>query len=201
MYKGGLFDALQPVFLLKSSMYGEKLLAAYQALRKELLYKSRVHGIDHVCRVMLFGSLIAQAAKLPERDTEILLLTCAYHDIGRVNDRFGPEHGPHGAELVEAHKEEKPFSELSETELRMVKAAIHAHNHSLKHFPEVAALLTIPEECMEKAWFLARALKDADALDIVRQFKIKPQRLKLDISRPLAPVSEAVWKISQAYTK
>ena len=109
---------------LLASEYGDALMKAYDELDLALLYQSVTHGLGHIERTMLFGALIAKNEKLSPADTRDVLLCCAYHDIGRVNDSYDIGHGRQSAEMIRG---KEPLRSLF-TEPEAAMAAIHSHS-------------------------------------------------------------------------
>jgi len=72
----------------------------YVPLLKKLYPENRdgVHGISHVCRVLLFCFMIADEIRLEQRDTELLALAAVYHDCCRTHDGVDTVHGSTSAE-------------------------------------------------------------------------------------------------------
>lgn len=183
--KGGWLIDLPDVLDLLDSEYCETLNNCYKDLNTNVLYKSIIHGQDHVERVMLFGAIIAMKQNLFVADTRLLLIACSYHDIGRINDFADPEHGMRGAENLGGL-----VADLPDADRRIVQAAIAAHslddceiNGCMKAFG-----VTDPERCT----LIFKCLKDADALDRVRFNGLNENYLRLDESKKIAEYAKKI---------
>ena len=84
------WDTEPPVLAaFRGTAYETALREAFDSLRRDLLFKSALHGQGHIERVLLLGALIAQREALSPADTRILLLACSYHDVGRIGEGVG----------------------------------------------------------------------------------------------------------------
>ena len=145
---------------LLRSPYGTMLCEAMDALNWDALYLSHVHGFGHIERTMIHGAMCAQAENLPEAETRLLLLMCAYHDTGRLNDFLDGAHGARSAVKLEA------LTGLHGEDLKEAMAGVEAHSVNDRLMDEI--LDQYAPENRERARMLAEMLKDADGLDRVR---------------------------------
>lgn len=177
--------------LLKTG-YGDALMKAYEELDLSLLYQSVTHGIGHIERVMLFGALIAKNEKLSPEETKDVLLCCAYHDIGRVNDSYDVEHGRHSAEMI--RDSESLRSLFSEPEAAM--AAIHAHSVPDGKAEDAPVIYNVRD--LNKSVLYTTCLKDADNIDRVRIYDLDVRFLRFAGTRAMVPLA---WWVLDAYLK
>lgn len=175
---GWLFDVPYLLSMMEAE-YGNILMKAYKDLKPKYLYKSMVHGRDHIERVMLFGALIAMQQELNAADTKLLLVACSYHDIGRVNDSWDPEHG-----MRSARKLKRINLKLSENEVRLIQAVIAAHSLDDKKIYECMDIFEVADR--ERCVLIFKCLKDADGLDRVRINDLNEKYLRFGKSKRIA---------------
>lgn len=160
--------------LLESSYYGQ-LERALARLHREALFESRIHGPGHIERTLCHGSFCALEDALSEEDTRLLLLSCAYHDVGRVDDKVDDEHGRRSAGRI------PELTGLTGEACRLVQAAVDAH---ARPDPELMDTLKgYALEDLERGRRIAELLKDADGLDRVRIWDLDPAYLRREASR------------------
>ena len=183
---GWLEDAPDLIRLMNTD-YGRVLKKGYKNLKPGALYKSSIHGRDHIERVMLFGALIAMKQKLPIDDTKLLLVACSYHDIGRINDGWDPKHGMRSAKRLNGID-----VKLSDCDKRLVQAAIAAHSLDDDMIHE--CMDTFRVENRERCETIFKCLKDADALDRVRFAGLNQKYLRFDISKDIAKYAIKIFE-------
>ncbi|MGI6469425.1 MAG: HD domain-containing protein [Syntrophomonadaceae bacterium] len=150
-----------------------------------------VHGIRHTERVLLLSLIIAYLERYSEADRELLGLAAIYHDIGRVDDGYDPDHGLSSyAKFVQA---ELAGSDDEEREtLRFI-----IENHAI---PDHRAYNKIGQYQLAdqgRAWRLFMAFKDADGLDRVRLNNLKPQYLRTASAHRLLLAAHQLYRQSQ----
>lgn len=145
-----------------------------KALKKECLYQSHIHGINHIERVLLFGGLIAMRNDCNEEDARLLFTACSYHDIGRIDDSLDDEHGRRSSEKLPS------VISLPAEDMAIVQAAIYAHSIDDSKMDDVISSFVITDK--QRALNIARMLKDADALDRVRVYDLDPNYLRFSCS-------------------
>ena len=193
MLKAGCFDGVAVVAELKQSPYYALLTEAYDKLESGRLYESGVHGPSHVERVMLLGAIIAMQQGFSERETELLLIACSYHDIGRENDRVDGEHGERSAKMIK----EIPLPGVGREELRCIRAAVATHSTSDWRIDSFARQYRVAEEDMELCRLLCKGLKDADNLDRVRIRDLDVRYLRYPESKRMAAAAQAIYDIGE----
>ena len=172
---------------LMNTNYGRTLMIGYKNLKPGALYKSSIHGRDHVERVMLFGALIAMKQKLSIDDTRLLLIACSYHDCGRINDYCDPKHGMRSAKKLNSID-----VKLSDCDKRLIQAAIAAH--SLDDDMICECMDTFRVKNRDRCEFIFKCLKDADALDRVRFAGLNQKYLRLDMSKDIAKYAMKIFE-------
>ena len=193
LLSAGELDDVAPVAELRQSAYGVLLTEAYGRLRTERLYVSGVHGQAHVERVMLLGAIVAMQQNFTPRQTELLLIACSYHDIGRVNDLRDEGHGKRSADAITRI----PLPELGEDELRCIRAAIATHSTKDARIESFAEEYRVPDERRELCRLLCKGLKDADNLDRVRIRDLDVRHLRFAESKSLVAAAEAIFQKSE----
>lgn len=186
----GSLDGVEAVAELKRSAYYDPLMSAFARLRTEILYQGGVHGQDHVERVMLLGAIIAMQQGFTPRETELLLIACSYHDIGRIDDSRDDLHGKRSADALPAL-----FPGLEAKELRCLQAAIATHSTKDTLLDSKAAEYKVDAESMDLCRLLCKGLKDADNLDRVRLRDLDIRHLRFDESKRMKQTAEEIYRI------
>ncbi len=172
---------------LKSWQHYGILLKRLRELRHGALFKSPIHGLGHIERTMLFGAIIAMEEKLDAKDTELLLLCCSYHDVGRINDHWDTEHGGRSALKIEE------LTGLAGEDLKTAMAAVEAHSIPDAYREDVVA--RYEPECFEHTMDIAGMLKDADGLDRVRISDLDPIFLRRACSPKYERFAYALYEL------
>lgn len=175
------------------------LIDIIRNVRKEFLYKSKIHGFNHSVKVMLFAYLIAKSEKLDKVDTRIIIDAALYHDIGRQSDNEDTVHGLSSAYLIDNidivnHKIYKDNPD----NLNILKAIMDGHSAPDKNMDIIA--LNYDVQDVERYKKLYNILKDADALDRKRfregyNFSLDPKYLRIERSKELIKLSEEINEI------
>ena len=197
LLSAGALDDVAAVAELRRSAYYPLLRGAYGRLRTERLYVSDVHGQAHIERVMLLGAIIAMQQGFTPRQTELLLIACSYHDIGRVNDLRDEGHGKRSADALIRI----PIPELGEDELRCLRAAIATHSTKDALIEGFADEYRVPDGSRELCRLLCKALKDADNLDRVRIRDLDVRHLRFAESKSLDAATEAIFQKCRSLTR
>ncbi|MCD8051257.1 MAG: HD domain-containing protein [Clostridiales bacterium] len=158
---------------------------AAEELNDSVLFASPIHGPGHIYRTLCHGAFCALEEPLSPADTRLLLLACAYHDIGRENDTLDELHGWRSAQRL------PDITGLTGEELKLVQAAVDAHSRD-----ESALVPTV--ECyhladLDRGLTLATLLKDADGLDRVRIWDLDPAYLRREASRQRAAFAKELY--------
>ena len=192
MLKAGRLDGVGVVAELKRSAYYDLLTEAYGRLRTGELYVSGIHGQGHIERVMLLGAIIAMQQGFTPRQTELLLIACSYHDIGRVDDSRDDRHGQRSAERLAG----MTLPSVGGEELRAIQAAVATHSTKDAMIESFAEEYRVPEESRDLCRLLCKGLKDADNLDRVRLGDLDVRHLRFAQSPLLAPAAEEICHLS-----
>ncbi len=192
MLEAGYFDNVKLVAQLKQSSYYDLLVKAYDRLQTKRLYKSHFHGHGHIERVMLLGAIIAMQQGFSVRETELLLIACSYHDIGRIDDRRDDQHGKRSADMLV----EIPGLGISAEEMCCIQAAVATHSTKDSMIESYAEEYHLPVKYRDLCHLLCNGLKDADNLDRVRIHDLDIKHLRFDESKCMKPVAEEIYRIS-----
>ena len=117
-------------------------LSSASFIRRQI---SRIHGIGHIYRVMIFVALLAERK---QKSREGLLAFCAayLHDLARLNDGWDPEHGFRAVSLMSQYNALWEKYNLSSVELEYIKYAMANHNKGCSHFRlKLKRLSTLPQ--------------------------------------------------------
>lgn len=174
------------------SGYAHLLEQAVTELQLEALYQSPIHGVGHILRTMVHGAMGAMEEGLSPEETVLLLECCAYHDVGRVNDREDTGHGGRSAGRLSALTGRKGL------DLAAMQASVTAHSMNDSCLPQVLKRYQVEE--LPFALTLARLLKDADGLDRVRIWDLDPRYLRFPHSVKRAGFAKALYLAWQTAT-
>lgn len=162
-----------------ASPYFDRLVDTYQTLNEDILYDSKVHGKDHIERVIFFALLLSFAYDLDEADTDILRDAASLHDTMRVNDGWDTDHGRRAA-LGSIQ-----FARSKAEDHKILQAVIAAHSVDDKKMDDIIKEFVDDEKDYARTKKLAKLFKDSDGLDRVRINRLDPSYLRNDFSRNL----------------
>jgi len=148
----------------------------------QYLYSLTLHNAKHAYRVLTHSIILASKINLTNYETDVLCTAAVYHDIGRINDGVDASHG-FRSWLKFAHN----FcpKDISEEKRNAIKALIVNHcleYHSMCDFGDA----------LSQNKRLLLILKDADALDRVRNNKLNLQYLHVEESFLLVPFATSL---------
>ncbi|MCD8147610.1 MAG: HD domain-containing protein [Clostridiales bacterium] len=152
-----------------------QLRQAALALDSSVLFASPIHGPGHIYRTLCHGAFCAMEEPLSPADTRLLLLACAYHDIGRENDSRDELHGWRAAQRLQA------VTGLAGEDLKLVQAVVDAHSRDEADLRPTVEGYHLAN--LQRGLTLAALLKDADGLDRVRIWDLDPAYLRREASR------------------
>ena len=170
----------------EKSSYYETLLDTYKNLNTDILYQSQIHGQGHIERVILLSILLAYHYKLDKNDTDILRFAASLHDTKRVDDSYDTEHG-YRAALYSID-----YAKINENDKNILQAVLATHSRSDKDMDKTIEEFFVKD--MDRARFLSKLFKDADALDRVRIGDLDEKYLRNDFSLDLVDFSNKLFK-------
>lgn len=186
----GEYQAL--VDRLRRSATFAALTDTLRHLRRDALFESRIHGPGHIERTLCHGAFCALEDQLSEEDTRLLLLSCAYHDVGRQDDKPDDLHGWRSAQRI--HE----LTGLTGEAEKLVQAAVDAHardDDALQKTVEGYGLTDL-----KRGLCIAELLKDADGLDRVRIWDLDPSYLRREASRERCGFAKELFRRYQQAT-
>ena len=162
------------------------LIQTLTELNHSVLFVSKMHGLGHIERTILQGGFCAMEEELDRADTELLLLACSYHDVGRQNDWVDDLHGWRSAQRI------GEITGRTGDDLHILQGMVDAHS---RHEPVLRETVAgyHPAD-LERAVNLAQLLKDADGLDRVRLGDLDPHYLRRESSKRRAELAFEVFK-------
>lgn len=132
-----------------------------------------IHALGHTKRVLLLSLIICFLENFDEKDQAILGLASIYHDIGRKNDGYDPDHGVASYNKLVDEQLEK-INDIHENEILKFLVQNHA-------IPDQSAYKKINRYDLidvKRTLRLYDAFKDADGLDRVRLKDLNPEYLR-----------------------
>jgi len=153
-----------------------------------------IHALSHTKRVLLLSLIISYLEKYSEEDKSLLCLAAVYHDIGRINDGYDPDHGI--ASYDKLIKEN--IIELADNqELEILKFLIH--NHAIPDQSAYKKLNHYKLIDVDRTLKLYDAFKDADGLDRVRIKDLNPEYLRTASAHRLLLAAHQLYNQSLFY--
>lgn len=159
------------------------LIKSLDKIKKQYIYNSDIHGIDHNIRVSLYGYYMGLKYGLDSCDMKLLLEACKYHDIGRKNDEEDDLHGFRSAQKLES------FERFNKNDMNILSAMVTYHSVDDGLFLSVAKMYGIND--LERLRILCSILKDSDGLDRVRGcgWGLNTKYLRTDVSKEMVYLS------------
>lgn len=143
-----------------------------------------IHGISHARRVLLISLVICYYEKLNAEDTDILVKSSLYHDIGRSHDGVCFEHGRKSFEkMIKLGIIKNDKTEYTEI-LRYV-----IENHCITDRVAFNNVDNYSILDRKRALVLLKYFKDSDNLDRVRIGDLDVNYLRNPISRQLVSLA------------
>lgn len=172
---------------LKNSKLSPILIDCLKNVKKEFLFKSIAHGLNHNLKVCIYSLFLSSRLNLDESSAKLAFYAGMYHDIGRTCDSEDSEHGKRSAEILPELN-----LNLSKEELNMLQTIITCHSLPDENFLNIAKLNKI--ENIELCTTLFKILKDADGLDRTRFSypHVGISFMRYDISKQLIPFAHAL---------
>ena len=170
----------------KDTKYFDILLDTCENLNTDILFKSNVHGQDHIERVIFFALVLAWKYELDKRDTDIIRFAASLHDTKRVNDGWDTDHGKRAA------SESIKYANIDKDDTNILQAVITAHSTDDKYMEDIIREYEVTD--FDRALFLAKLFKDADGLDRVRIKRLDPAYLRNGFSKDLVDFAYLLYE-------
>ena len=170
----------------KESAYFNVLWDTYENLNTDILFDSKIHGQDHIERVIFYALVLSWKYNLDRRDTDILRYAASLHDTQRQNDGWDTEHGRRAA--IESIN----YATVDPDDKNILQAVITAHSDDDKNLDDTIKEFDVIDN--DRAVFLAKLFKDADALDRVRINMLDTSYLRNDFSRELVDFAYLLYE-------
>lgn len=169
----------------KDSKYFDILLDTYKNLNTEILFKSDIHGQEHIERVILYALILSWKYELDNRDTDIMRYAASLHDTKRVNDGWDVDHGRRAA------NESIAYANINPADIKILQAIMTAHSSNDDDMEDILREYEVDD--FERALFLAKLFKDSDGLDRVRINRLDPAYLRNDFSIELVDFAYVMY--------
>lgn len=190
---------------LNNSKEGQYLSNKYKELESNIT-GNRIHGKQHVNRVIINSMIIAQGQNVfkdgkdeNNRIKDILITAAAYHDIGRIGNN-----GPHSSRSArKINKMDLRFSDgkpYSADDKKILMAVVQAHEGKPDKIEKMLSKYQIQNESDKKiARDLSSILRDADALDRVRLDRVSLTNTKTNLKPEYLVTDTAKQLLEEAY--
>ena len=142
-----------------------------------------IHGLPHTRRVLLLSLILSWMEGLSQRDRKLLCQAAIYHDIGRCNDNFDPEHGRESYHKVQLHQ----LSDLESEEQEIFRFIIENHSISDQQAAELVKEYKVDD--LQRLLTLYHIFKDADGLDRIRINDLDVKQLRTPSAHKLLLVA------------
>lgn len=151
-------------------------------------HPSKVHGQEHVSRVMIHASLLLQLTEQKHLSTP-LWASVYLHDLARTHDGRCYRHGADAARRFAEFQDVFAKAGLCKEDEHAVRTAVAWHS--------------VPREMPRRGRYasLVHLLKDADGLDRVRIHDLDPRFLRYTESRRLVRFAHELFARTSGRTK
>ncbi|MDD4802760.1 MAG: HD domain-containing protein [Syntrophomonas sp.] len=139
-----------------------------------------IHAVSHTKRVLLLSLIISYLEKYHEKDRSLLCLAAIYHDIGRNNDGYDPDHGMASYDKIISNK---LIAADKYPELGILRFIVE--NHAIPDQSAYKYLNRYSLSDVDRTLRLYDAFKDADGLDRVRIRDLNPEYLRTGSAKRL----------------
>ncbi len=161
-------------------------------IKKEYFHKSGgIHGITHTRRVLFLTLILSWMEGLTETDRGLLCQAAIYHDIGRSNDNFDPEHGRESYLKILQNK----LINLEAQEQEILRFIIENHCISDRQARQVLKDYQVSDP--EHLFKLYLIFKDADGLDRIRINDLDIKQLRTPSAHKLLLVARELLEDTQ----
>lgn len=141
-----------------------ELYARYSSLLADSYFHKPygIHGLSHTHRVLLLSLILSSMENIGANDRDLLCLAALYHDIGRSNDNFDPQHGR------ESYKKaiHLQLFALETEEQEILRFIIENHCVSDRQAADLIPQYQVRDT--KRLLTLYKVFKDADGLERIR---------------------------------
>ncbi|MCI9063925.1 MAG: HD domain-containing protein, partial [Clostridia bacterium] len=155
---------------------------------------TRLHGTNHVLRVVFNTYALATLENISEEDKKIIIAAAKLHDIGKVADGEDRAHGETSANKAKVVLKEKGY-----TQEEIEQICFIIKEHSLPKDKNIEDIENLPQELKERYKRNLNMLKDADKLDRVRLGDLDQSRLTTSSAKRLIPISMDNFRENRYY--
>jgi hypothetical protein len=164
-------------------------------IKKEYFHKAEgIHGVSHTRRVLLLSLILSGMENLTESDRDLLCQVAIFHDIGRTNDNFDPEHGRQSYQKIQHNNLFKAEGQKQEM-LRFI-----IENHCISDVQARHLLNNYQVNDREHLFNLYQVFKDADGLDRIRINDLDIKQLRTPSAHKLLLVARELLDDTQGIT-
>ncbi|HWP96857.1 MAG TPA: HD domain-containing protein [Syntrophomonadaceae bacterium] len=151
-----------------------ELYQSYAArLHREYFYKpGGIHGLAHTKDVLFLSLLLGDLLGRGLEDMDLLAQAALFHDIGRDNDNYDPQHGR------ESYRKTMQYSLLQLAGENLKTARFIIENHCIDDQEALGHLPSYQISNQKRALQLFNIFKDADGLDRVRIMDLDIRHLR-----------------------
>lgn len=173
---------------IKSSNYTNIYNKKIHEINYELLKKGEIHGLSHILRASLYTLIICIYEQVNIDYLNIIFDCIFYHDIGRVNDIDDDNHGLNAISKLSFLEKDYSIEELN-----IIKFVIACHCLEDDNTENFINMFKISDK--DKAYKILSIIKDADALDRVREYPyLDIKYLRLDSSKRIVSFSYELYE-------
>jgi hypothetical protein len=142
-----------------------------------------IHGLSHTRRVLLLSLILSWMENLSAKDRDLLCQAAVYHDIGRCNDNFDPEHGRESYRKLQHYQ----LVNLESEEQEILRFIIENHSISDRQAAELVNDYKVKD--YHRLLALYHVFKDADGLDRIRINDLDVKQLRTPSAHKLLLVA------------
>ena len=178
----------------------DKVLGLYKKYAEKIkvswfFHPEGIHAVSHTKRVLFFNLMLCDLEQVLENEYDLLAKAALYHDIGRTNDGYDPNHGYYSYKkaITENFLIESNGANQAETdEVKIIRFILEMH--PLPDRSAYKALKKYKINNQESAIRCLHIFKDGDALDRVRINDLNPDYLRTKSAYKLLMFAYQLYK-------
>jgi HD domain. len=155
---------------------------------------SGIHALSHTRRVLLLSLLIGYLEDYSKNDRDLLGWAAVYHDIGRTNDGYDPDHGMSSYDKLIKQN----LLELDDDQEQEILRFL-IQNHAIPDQSAYKKLSHYKLTDVDRTLKLYDAFKDADGLDRVRINDLNPEYLRTPSAHRLLLAAHQLYRQQVVY--